>query len=110
MLVCLVDRILKLLDSTTDSSAVIATMIDWSNAFDRQDPSIAIQKFIKLGDRESLIPILISYLKERKMKVKFNGEESRIRDLNGGGPQGCNFGTKIIVKIKYLTAPDSHEL
>ena len=42
MMVCLVDRILKLLDSTTDTSAVIAAMIDWSNAFDRQDPTIGI--------------------------------------------------------------------
>jgi hypothetical protein len=34
MMVLLVDRILKLLDSTTDPAAVVATMVDWSNAFD----------------------------------------------------------------------------
>ena len=84
MLVCLVDRILRLLDSTTDSTAVIAAMIDWSNAFDRQDPTLAINKFIKLGVRASLIPLLASYLEERKMKVKYNGKL-------GGGASGYPF-------------------
>ena len=97
MMVCLVDRILKLLDSTNDSSAVIAALIDWSNAFDRQDPTKAIQKFIKLGVRTSLIPVLISYLQDRKMKVKFNGELSDEHSLIGGGPQGTLLGL-----IEYL--------
>ena len=67
MMVCLVDRILKMLDSTTDSAAVIASMVDWKNAFDRQDPTLAIKKFIDLGVRSSLIPLLASYL-----RVKLN--------------------------------------
>ena len=97
MMVCLVDRILKLLDSTTDTSAVIAAMIDWSNAFDRQDPTIGIKKFIQLGVRSSLIPLLISYLQYRKMKVKYNGVLSREHSLIGGGPQGTLLGL-----IEYL--------
>ena len=97
MMVCLVDRILKLLDSTTESTAVIAALIDWSNAFDRQDPTIAIQKFIKLGVRASLIPLLISYLQDRVMKVKFNGVMSGEHSLIGGGPQGTLLGL-----IEYL--------
>ena len=97
MMVCMVDRILKLLDSKTKSAAVIATMIDWSNAFDRQDPTLAIKKFIKLGVRASLIPVLISYLQDRKMRVKFNGKLSTEHDLIGGGPQGTLLGL-----IEYL--------
>ena len=60
MLVCYIDRILKLLDSHPDKSAVIATSLDWASAFDRQDPTLAIKKFIKLGIRPSLIPLLKS--------------------------------------------------
>ena len=97
MMVCLVDQILKLLDSTTDSVAVIAAMIDWSSAFDRQDPTLAIKKFIKLGVRASLIPLLASYLEDRKMRVKFNGKMSNEHDLIGGGPQGTILGL-----IEYL--------
>ena len=93
MLVCLVDRILRLLDSTTDSTAVIAAMIDWSNAFDRQDPTLAINKFIKLGVRASLIPLLASYLEERKMKVKYNGKLSAEHTLIGGGQTDSSTST-----------------
>ena len=69
MMVCLVDRILKMLDNTTDSAAVIASMVDWKNAFDRQDPTLAIKKFIDLVVRSSLIPLLASYLQDRKLRV-----------------------------------------
>jgi hypothetical protein len=76
MIVCFIDRILKLLDSHENKLAVIATYLDWSAAFDRQDPTLAIKKFIQLGVRPSLIPLLTSYLTDRKMQVKFNGEIS----------------------------------
>ena len=92
MVVCFVDRVKKLLDTHPDKSAVIATSLDWSQAFDRQDPTIAIQKFIQLGVRPSLIPLLASYLTDRKMKVKFNGEVSDFLSLVGGGPQGTLIG------------------
>ena len=97
MLVCLVNRVLWLLDRYPDKSAVIAASIDWAAAFDRQDPTLAIKKFIELGVRPSLIPLLISYLTDRKMKVKFNDAESRTLSLVGGGPQGS-----LIGQIMYL--------
>ena len=45
-----------------------------------------------MGVRPSLIPLLISYLSERKMQVKFNGEMSDFLILIGGGPQGTLLG------------------
>ena len=103
MIVCFIDIILKLLDTHQDKSAVIASCLDWSAAFDRQDPTIAIQKFIQLGVRASLIPLLISYLSERKMQVKFNGEVSKILTLIGGGPQGT-----LIGGLEYLVQSDDN--
>jgi hypothetical protein len=97
MIVFLLDRILKLLDQHPDSSAVIAASVDWMAAFDQQDPTIAIRKFIELGVRPSLIPLLISYLSDRRMKVRFNGEESDFLSLIGGGPQGT-----LIGQLEYL--------
>ena len=97
MIVCLLDRILKLLDKHPDRSAVIMTLLDWSAAFDRQDPTLAIQKFIQLGIRPSLIPLLASYLTDRQMRVKFNGEISDFLILVGGSPQGTLLG-----QIEYL--------
>ena len=81
LMVCFIDRILSLLDKHPDRSAVIATSLDWSAAFDRQDPTIVIAKFIKLGVRSSLIPLLSSYFTDRQMKVKFNGEMSDFLSL-----------------------------
>ena len=83
--------------SRKDQSAVIAASLDWSAAFDRQDPTLAIKKLIQIGVRSSLIPLLISYLSNRQMKVKFNGEESEFLTLSGGGPQGTLLG-----QIEYL--------
>ena len=59
LLVSFVDRVKNLLYSSNQSSAVIATMADWSSAFDRIDPTIAITKLIKLGVRPSIIQILM---------------------------------------------------
>ena len=56
MVVCFMERILQLLDSNHDHSAVLATFLDWSQAFDRQDPTKGINKFIKLGVRLPLSP------------------------------------------------------
>ena len=97
MIVCLLNRILQLLDSHQERSAVIMTSLDWAAAFDRQDPTIAIKKFIQLGVRPSLIPLIASYLTDRKMRVKFNGEVSDFLALIGGGPQGTLLG-----QIEYL--------
>ena len=110
MIVSILDRILKLLDKHPDKSAVIAASLDWAAAFDRQDPTLAIKKFIEMGVRPSLIPVLISYLSHRKMKVKFNEEESDWLDLVGGGPQGTLLGQiEYIIQINNNTDSISEE-
>ena len=96
MLVVLVDRVLKLLDSNA-KQAILLTMVDWKSAFDLQDPTLAIKKFCKMGVRSSLVPLLISYLSDRSMRVKFNGQLSDVLTLIGGGPQGTLLGL-----IEYL--------
>ena len=97
MIVNYIDRILQLLETNNVKSAIISASNDWKNAFDRQDPTKAIFKFIKLGVRPSPIPLLASYLTDRKMAVKFNNEMSEFLTLIGGGPQGT-----LIGGIEYL--------
>ena len=92
LLVNLMDKILKLIDQHPNKSAVIASMLDWSSAFDRQDPTLAIQKFLQMGVRPALVPILASYLTDREMEVRFNGSSSSTHKLPGGGPQGTLVG------------------
>ena len=39
-----------------------------------------------------MLPVLINYFQDRKMRVKWHNQMSKVRDLPGGGPQGCNLG------------------
>ena len=43
----LMDKILKLIDLHPNKSAVIASMLDWSSAFDWQDPTLAKRNFFR---------------------------------------------------------------
>ena len=88
MVVALVDRVLALLDQNPDKSAVILSGVDWANAFARGDPTTTIAKFVKLGLRPSLVPLLIDFFSERKMTVFFNSEKSSVIKLIGGFPEG----------------------
>ena len=71
-------------NSKSEAYAVLIQMIDWSQAFDRQSHTLGVKSFIRNGVRSSLIPVLISFFKNRQMKVKWNGKVSSIRNLNGG--------------------------
>ena len=85
-------------NSQSEAFAVIIGMIDWAQAFDRQCHIIGVQSFIDNGVRSSLIPIMINYFQNRKMKVKWNGCKSSTQSMNGGGPQGGLLGI-----IEYLS-------
>ena len=93
-LVKMMHKILTSIDqnSITESMAVILTMVDWKQAFDRQSHVQGIQSFIENGVRPSMIPILISFFKNRQMQVKWKGLLSKVRALPGGGPQGGTLG------------------
>ena len=102
LLVAMIDRILGQLDKV-GMRAVFKASVDWASAFSRTDPTITITKFIKMGVRPSLINILIEFLEERQMTVKFNSEESSLYSLIGGGPQGCWTGQAC-----FITASDDN--
>ena len=93
-LVNMLHKILTSLDenNANQSIAVLLKMVDWSQAFDRLSHKLGIESFIKNGVRPALIPILISFFKNRKMSVKWKGKMSTLRPLPGGGPQGGTLG------------------
>ena len=93
-LIKMVDRILTALDKNNrkEANAVLTQLVDWSQAFDRQCPLLGIKSFINNGVRKSIIPVVISYFQNRKMKVKWRNTLSSQRDLPGGGPQGSLLG------------------
>ena len=69
-------------------SAVVLGAVDWMGAFDRQDPTLHAIKLIDMGLRASIVPIILDFLEDRKMMVKYNTASSKWYDLVGGSPQG----------------------
>ena len=96
LIIKLRDRVLSLLDRP-GMKAVIDASVDWANAFSRTDPTKTITKFINMGLRPSIVNILIEFLENRQMTVKWNGEESSLFPLTGGGPQGSWTGQACFV-------------
>ena len=45
-----------------------------------------------MGVRPALIPVLVSYLTDRQMQVRYNNIYSSTYSLPGGGPQGTLLG------------------
>ena len=99
-LVKLLHRIYSATDraSQSEATAVIVSMVDWSQAFDRQCHNLGVKSFIQNGVRRSLVPLLISFFQSRRMVVKWNGELSSVHPLKGGGPQGDLMGI-----LEYLS-------
>ena len=96
----MIDRILSTLDTNNQkkSFAVIASFIDWDNAFPRQCPKLGIESFLRNGVRPSLIPLLISFFQDRQMSVKWHNVISKPKTIIGGGPQGSTLGI-----LEYLS-------
>ena len=96
LIVKLRDRVLSLLDRP-GMKAVLAASVDWASAFSRTDPTKTITKFINMGLRPSIVSIIIEFLENRQMSVKWNGKDSKLFPLVGGGPQGSWTGQACYV-------------
>ena len=95
-LVNMINKILSDTD-TTEVTAVLATFVDWKDAFPNQCPKLGVEAFQKCGVRNSLIPILINYLQDRSITIKWHGKKSQPQATPGGGPQGGHLGN-----LEYL--------
>ena len=88
MLVCMVDRIFKLLETREGRAAVISSQYDWQNAFERQDPTKTIQKLINMRICFSLIRILIDFLSGKSSRQFFRSAVLYHRMLRQHGRTG----------------------
>ena len=76
----------------TEATAVLACLVDFSKAFNRQDHSILVTKLSDMGTPSWLLKIMIAFLKDRLMVVRYKVETSSMKQLPGGGPQGALLG------------------
>ena len=68
--------------------AIIACMIDFAKAFNRIDHNLVVTKLSDMGVPGWLLHIVIAFLTDRRMLVRYNGKQSSTKYLPGGGPQG----------------------
>ena len=88
-------RLLHFIHSSVDRStptAVVLALVDLSKAFNRVDHCLVIQDLHDMKVPAWLLKILISYLTERTMVIKFRGATSTVRSLPGSSPQGVFLG------------------
>ena len=92
-----------------ESRAVLATMVDFSKAFNRQNHLILVTKLSDMGVPGWLLKIVIGFLEERQLIVIYNGATSGTKQMPGGGPQGTVLGMFLfLILINKAGISDQH--
>ena len=80
-------------------TAILACLVDFSQAFNRQNHNILITKLSDMGVPAWLLKIVMSFLEGRSMVVRHQGATSSPRALPGGGPQGTLLGLLLFIVL-----------
>ena len=79
------------------SQAVVATLLDFSKAFNRVNHKFIITRLAEWGAPIFLIKIVMGFLTGRKLQVKFQGKMSDLMDMPGGGPAGTILSMVVLI-------------
>ena len=95
----MIDFILRNLDNNAKNpSAVLGVTVDFSKAFNRMSHNKIVTILSDLNIPTCALRLIISYLNERTMCIRYSGAVSSDRMMPGGGPQG----TLLIVLLFIL--------
>ena len=72
--------------------AVLAMMIDFSKAYNRVNHNKLIEVLSELGVPTWLLKIVMAFLTERELILRYKGKSSGKKSLPGGTPQGTRLG------------------
>ena len=99
-LIGLIDFILKNTDRSNPPKAIVSLLADWKKAFNLVNHNIVVRILIILKVPSWLIRIIISYLEDRKMILRFRGCHSSKKSMKGSSPQGMLLG--VVIYILYI--------
>ena len=99
-LLSIIDFILSKTDDPNKPTAVVNLLADWSKAFNKVNHNIVMRILIAMKVPQWLLRLLLSYLQNRKMILRFRKCSSSPKDLPGGCPQGTLIG--VILYILYI--------
>ena len=79
--------------------AVLAVMVDFSKAFNRIDHNRIITILSRMGVPGWLLRIVMGFLTDRELIVRYKGKLSGNKLLPGGGPQGTILGLFLFLVL-----------
>lgn len=74
--------------------------LDFSKAFDRLQPTFALEKMRQCSVNENILDIISDFLKHRKQCVKIRDTFSSLANINVGAPQGTKLGP--LLRLFYV--------
>ena len=84
---------------STDQTAILACMVDFSKAFNRQNHNLLITKLSDMGVPSWLLKVVMAFLSDRTMLLRYKGKLSSLKHLPGGGPQGTLLGLLLFLVL-----------
>ena len=85
-----------------DPHAVLAVLVDFKKAFNRINHNIVINILSEMNVPGWLIRIVMGFLSEREIILRYKGLSSESESLPGGGPQGTLLGLFLfLILINY---------
>ena len=79
--------------------AILAATIDFSKAFNRQNHNILIVKLSDMGVPGWLLNLVMGFLTDRSMFLRYKGATTGGKPLPGGGPQGTLLGLLLFLVL-----------
>ena len=88
--------------------AVLICAIDFAKAFNRQSHNILVTKLSDMGVPGWLLNLVMGFLTDRVMVVRYKGETTEAKSLPGGGPQGTLLGLLLFLILINLCSAEDH--
>ena len=82
-----------------ENHAVLATLLDFSKAFNRINHNLIISRLAELSVPKWLLLVVMSFLKNWKLQVKFKEKLSDLKEMPGGGPAGTILGMFVFIVL-----------
>ena len=89
--------------------AVPICAVDFSKAFNRINHNLIITKLSDMGVPGWLLNIVMGFLTDRLMAVRYKGATSETKPLPGGGPQGTLLGLLLFLVLINLCGQQNYE-
>ena len=74
-------------------------MVDFKKAFNRQNHDLLITKLSDMGVPFWLLKVVMAFLTDWRMVVRYKGKLSSLKHLPGGGPQGKLLGLLLFLVL-----------